>query len=151
MTSAHTSPFLNTIRDAIRLRHYSIRTEKTYLDWAKRFILFHNKKHPNVMGEKEVVAFLTHLAVNRNVAPGTQNQALNALSFMYKAVLDRPLNDLKGIVRAKRSPKLPTVPSSAEVREILSNLDGAHWLAACLMYGSRVAINGVYALADYES
>lgn len=125
MTSAHTSPFLNTIRDAIRLRHYSIRTEKTYLDWAKRFILFHDKKHPNMMGEKEVVAFLTHLAVDRNVAPSTQNQALS---------------DLKGIVRAKRPPKLPTVLSSAEVREILLNLDGAYWLAACLMYGSGLRL-----------
>ena len=77
------SPFLHRVRDAIRLRHYSIRTEQSYLSWIKRFILFHNKRHPQEMGEQEVVAFLTHLAVSRQVAASTQNQALNALSLFH--------------------------------------------------------------------
>jgi site-specific recombinase XerD len=91
------SPFLDSIRDAIRLRHYSIRTEQSYLDWAKRFILYHDKRHPREMGEKEVGAFLTHLAVNGNVSASTQNQALSALVFLYKAVLEKPLGEIHGV------------------------------------------------------
>jgi hypothetical protein len=96
------SPFLEQVRSAIRVRHYSIRTEDAYLAWVKRFILFHGKRHPKDMGEVEVVAFVSHLAVQDNVAPSTQNQALNALVFRYKVVLERPLQEIGGVVRAKK-------------------------------------------------
>src|SRR3954469_20975913 len=93
---------LDRVRQACRVRHYSIRTEDAYADWAERFIRFHGIRHPNTMGEPEVNAFLTHLAVERRVAASTQNQALSALLFLYDAVLARPLNQLS-IVRADRS------------------------------------------------
>lgn len=133
------SPFITNVREAIRVRHFSIRTEKSYIDWIKRFIYFHNKRHPSEMGDVEVSAFLTHLAVNRNVAPATQNQALNALNFLYKAVLDQPLGELK-CVRAKKKQRLPVVLTHDEVRAILKNLEGYQWLAACLMYGSGLRL-----------
>ena len=94
------SPSLEAVRAAIRVRHYSIRTEQAYLDWIRRFILFHDKRHPREMAEPEVAAFLTHLAVERRVAPATQNLALNALVFLYRHVLERPLGEIAGIVRA---------------------------------------------------
>ena len=134
------SPFLEQVRDAIRVRHYSIRTEQAYLDWAKRYILFHQKRHPRDMGEAEVSAFLTHLAVNRNVAASTQNQALNALVFTYKAVLNRPLGDIIGAVRAKKPKKLPVVLTQTEVKSVLAALDGHHWMASCLLYGSGLRL-----------
>ncbi len=134
------SPFLTRVRDTIRVKHYSIRTEKTYIGWIKRFILFHKKRHPQEMAEKEVVQFLTYLAVESNVAPATQNQALNALSFLYKSVLDRPLGELVGGVRAKKPKKLPTVLTQDEVKAVLTQLDGHHWLAACLLYGSGLRL-----------
>jgi len=119
------SPFLERIREAIRVRHYSIRTERTYIEWTRRFILFHGKRHPEQMGEAEVAAFLTHLAVDRNVAASTQNQALNALIFVYKHVLNRPLGDIADAVRAKRPARLPVVLSQDEVRKLLAELRGA--------------------------
>ncbi len=134
------SPFLQEIRDAIRVRNYSIRTEEAYVQWAKRFILFHNKRHPREMGEPEVIAFLTYLAVKRKVAASTQNQALNALVFMYKAVVKRPLGELQGAARAKRPQRLPVVLSSPEVGAILARLSGTHWLIGCLLYGSGLRI-----------
>jgi hypothetical protein len=97
---------LDRVRMACRVRHYSIRTEDAYHDWVERFVRFHGIRHPNAMGEPEVNAFLTHLAVNRNVAASTQNQALCALLFLYAEVLDRPLNELK-VVRAHRPVRLP--------------------------------------------
>jgi len=134
------SPFLERIREAIRVRHYSIRTERTYVDWTRRFILFHGKRHPKEMGEAEVAAFLTHLAVNRKVAASTQNQALNALVFVYKHVLERPLGDISGAVRAKRPARLPVVLSQDEVRGLLAELRGAQWLICCLQYGSGLRL-----------
>ncbi len=113
------SPFLDKVRDAIRVRHYSIRTEQAYLFWAKRFINFHNKRHPQELGEREVARFLTDLAVSRRVSASTQNQALNALVFPYKAVLEHPLGDIVGAVRAKRPQRLPVVLTFEEVRRIL--------------------------------
>ncbi len=98
------SPFLERVRTAIRVRHYSRRTEKTYLFWVRRFILFHSKRHPAEMGEREVGEFLSHLAVNENVAASTQNQALNAIVFMYRHVLEQPLGEIGGVVRAKKPP-----------------------------------------------
>jgi len=134
------SPFLEQIGDAIRVRHYSIRTERTCIEWARRFILFHGKRHPEQMGEAEVAAFLTHLAVDRNVAASTQNQALNALVFVYKHVLERPLGDISDAVRAKRPARLPVVLSQDEVRGVLAELRGAQWLVACLQYGSGLRL-----------
>ena len=133
-------PFLEQVRHAIRVRHYSIRTEQAYVEWTKRFILFHNKRHPRDMGEAEVCAFLTHLAVNRNVAASTQNQALNALVFTYKVVLNRPLGEIVGAVRAKKPQKLPVVLTQVEVKKVLSALNGQHWLACCLLYGSGLRL-----------
>ena len=103
------SPFLEEVRRAIRVRHYSIRTEEAYVGWIKRFILFHGKRHPRDMGEAEVAGFLSHLAVEGRVAAATQNQALNALVFLYKALLERPLEEIRGVVRAKRPHRLPVV------------------------------------------
>ena len=127
------SPFLDHVRNAIRVRHYSIRTEQAYLDWIKRFILYHNKRHPREMGETEVSRFLTYLAVKRDVAASTQNQALNALVFMYKNVLCQPLGDINGAVRAKKPKRLPVVLTQLEVRRVLGNLEGWHWMACCLL------------------
>ena len=93
-------PFLNRLRDIIRTRQYSIRTEKSYVDWVRRFILFHNERHPEELGEAEVGEFLTHLAVKRQVSPSTQTQALNALVFPYWHMLNRPLGEILDAVRA---------------------------------------------------
>lgn len=134
------SPFLNQVRDTIRTRHYSIRTEQVYLGWIRQFILFHGKRHPRELGEAEVSAFLTWLAVRRNVAPSTQNQALNALVFMYRHVMGRPLGDILDAVRAKRPERLPVVLTRAEVRRLFQALDGPHWLPACLLYGSGLRL-----------
>lgn len=134
------SPFLDEVRAVIRVRHYSIRTEQAYLDWIRRFILFHGKRHPREMAEPEVAAFLTHLAVERRVAPATQNLALNALVFLYRHVLERPLGEIAGIVRASRPPKLPVVLSPEEVGRVLAGLSGTPWLVACLQYGSGLRL-----------
>jgi site-specific recombinase XerD len=103
------SPFLEQVRQAIRVRHYSVRTEKSYIHWIVRFIHFHGRRHPGELGESEVGKYLSYLAVERNVAESTQNQALSALSFLYKAVLQRPLGAMPGLVRAKRPHRLPIV------------------------------------------
>lgn len=134
------SPFLEKVRHVLRVRHYSIRTEQSYIGWIYRFIVFHGKRHPEEMGEEEVVAFLTHLSVQRNVAPATQSQALNALVFLYAKVLDTPLGELKGIVRPIRRPKIPVVLTRPEVSAVLSHLEGDRWLAAALMYGSGLRL-----------
>ncbi len=97
------SPFLEQVRQSFRVRHYSIRTEKSYLMWIRHFILFHSKRHPSEMGEREVAAFLNHLAVNRDVAANTQNQALNALVYLYREVLERPLQHIQGVTRVKKA------------------------------------------------
>ena len=140
MSTTRSSPFLDSVRSALRVKHYSIRTERAYVGWIRRFILFHGKRHPEEMGEREVVEFLSYLAVSGRVAPGTQNQAFNALLFLYRHVLDRPLEDLSGTVRAKKPQRLPVVLTPAEVKAILKQLDGQHWLAACLMYGSGLRL-----------
>lgn len=134
------SPFLEQVRRAIRVRHYSVRTEKTYIHWIVRFIRFHGNRHPAGMSEPDVAAFLTDLAVNRNVAANTQNQALNALLFLYRFVLDRPLGELHGLTRAKRPERLPVVLTQDEVRELLAAISDAFWLPACLMYGSGLRL-----------
>ncbi len=140
MSGGGRSPFLERVRRAIRLRHYSIRTEQAYVGWIRRFILFHDKRHPREMGEREVARFLTHLAADLNVAPATQAQALNALNFLYRVVLERPLGEIHGIRRAKRRRKVPVVLTREEVRALLARLDGPHWLCACLLYGSGLRL-----------
>lgn len=134
------SPFLQQVRAAIRIRHYSHRTEKSYIDWIVRYIRFSGYRHPAEMGEADVAAFLSHLAVERNVAAATQNQALNSLIFLYKAVIGRPLGDMQGIVRAKGSQRLPIVLTTDEVGRLLRSLDNDYWLPACLMYGSGLRL-----------
>ena len=134
------SPFLERVRQSIRVRHYSRRTEDAYLGWIRRYILFHGKRHPADMGAPEVGAFLTHLAVEREVSSGTQNQALNALVFLYGKVLESPLPQMAGVVRAKSSTRLPVVLSTAEISALLGNLRGVPWLVACLLYGSGLRL-----------
>src|SRR5438309_3251651 len=138
---------LDQVRDAIRLKHYSIRTEQAYIDWIKRFILFHNKRHPREMAEAEVTQFLTHLARDGNVAASTQNQALSALLFLYKEVLKQEIGWLGRVERAKRPAKLPIVLSATEVRRVCGHLKGVERLMASLFVRKRSAINGVCALA----
>ena len=131
---------LDRVRDAIRVRHYSIRTEDTYVDWARRFILFHGKRHPESMGAAEVEAFLTHLATERGVAAATQNQAKSALLFLYKEVLGVQLPWLDEIVGAKNRDRLPVVLTSTEVRALLHELNGSSWLVAALLYGTGMRL-----------
>lgn len=126
---------LDQIRDAIRLKHYSYSTEKTYVHWARRYILFHNKRHPAEMGTVEVEAFLIHLAKEGNVSASTQNQALNALLFLYRNVLQKDLAIPIQALRAKPSQHLPTVLSKEETGRILSGMQGLHQLMAKLLYG----------------
>ena len=134
------SPFIESVREAIRVRHYSLYTERAYVHWIRRFILFHGKRHPARMAETEVAEFLSHLAVQRKVAAATQNQALSALVFLYKAVLDRPLGEVADVVRAKRPARLPTVLSRAEVTALLGQMQGMYWLIGGLLYGSGLRL-----------
>ena len=131
---------LDQVREAIRRRYFSRRTEQAYVHWTRRFIYFHGKRHPRDLGEAEVTAFLNDLAVKRGVAAGTQNQALSALLFLYKEVLGRELAWLDGLERAKRPPRLPVVLTRAEVERLLAQLTGARWLLASLMYGSGLRV-----------
>jgi len=131
---------LDAVRDAIRLKHYSPRTEETYVHWIKRFIYFHGKRHPREMGAAEVTAFLNHMVQTRDVAAATQNQALSALLFLYREVLDEPLAWLDGLERAKRPARVPTVLSVPEVSTLLAGMTGTKWLMAALLYGSGLRL-----------
>ena len=131
---------LDQVRQIIRLKHYSIRTERAYVDWIKRFILFHSKRHPNDMGASEVQAFLTYLAVEKNVAASTQQQALSALLFLYREVLHQTLPWMDDITRAKKPKRLPVVLTQEEVRVVLSHLEGHTWLMASLLYGAGLRL-----------
>jgi len=132
---------LERVREAIRVRHYSIRTEQTYVDWVRRYILFHGKRHPSEMGGAEVAAFLTHLATERKVASSTQNQALNALVFLYGQVLERDLGMMDGIVRAKTPETRPVVLTKKEVHDLLEAMpDDEHGLMARLLYGTGMRL-----------
>jgi integron integrase len=125
---------------ALRAKHYSLRTERAYVDWARRYILFHGKRHPSELGSEHVNRFLTHLAVERKVAASTQNQALAGLLFLYGEVLRMPLPDTGGIVRAKKPHRLPTVLTREEVYQVLSRLDGPQKIAATLLYGAGLRL-----------
>jgi integron integrase len=131
---------LEVAREQMRVRHLSYQTEKCYLQWMRRFIAFHGRRHPREMGGAEVQAFLTHLAVKRGVAPSTQNQALQALLFLYKRVLAIELPWLDDVVRAGQSKHVPVVLSRAEVSEVLGHLAGHYWLIASLLYGSGLRL-----------
>ncbi len=136
-----TSPkLLDQVRNAIRRKHYSLRTEDTYVHWIRRFIYFHGKRHPRDLGEAEVTAFLNDLARVRNVASATQNQALSAVLFLYKQVLGMPLAWLDGLDRAKRPARVPSVLTPEEVRRLLSRMEGTKWLIASLLYGAGLRL-----------
>src|SRR5688500_5234687 len=124
------------LREAIRSRHYSRRTEQAYWHWIRRFIFFHAKRHPAEMGAAEVTAFLSSLATERNVAAATQNQALSALLFLYQQVLGEKLPWLDELVRAQRPVRIPTVLSEAEVRRVLDQTEGTARLMMGLLYGA---------------
>jgi integron integrase len=131
---------LDQVRDVIRFKHYSIRTERTYTDWIRRFILFHGKRHPSQMGESEVTSFLSSLARDGNVAASTQNQALSALLFLYKEVLKQEIGWLGSVERAKKPTRLPVVLTRDEVHKIFAHLHGMHRLMAGLLYGSGLRL-----------
>lgn len=137
---------LDQLRDRLRLKHYSIRTETQYVQWVRRFVLFHDKRHPREMGAREVEAFLTHLAVEGKVAAATQNQALSALLFLYREVLEIQLPWLDEVVRAKRPARLPVVLSVQEVQAVLGRMEGAHGLMARLLYGTGMRLMEVVRL-----
>ena len=131
---------LDQLRDALRSRHYSHRTEQTYCQWVKRYIHFHNVRHPAEMAEPEINAFLTHLAVKEKVAASTQNQALSAILFLYRHVLGREVGDLGQVIRARKPSRLPVVLTRDEVKAVLENLSGNKWLMASLMYGAGLRL-----------
>lgn len=131
---------LDKMRDKIRVKHYSIRTEQTYLDWVRRYIRFHGLRHPRELGAEAVEAFLTHLAVRRNVAASTQNQAKSALLFLYKEVLGAELPWLDGVESAKQSKRLPVVLSQSEATQLLARMSGTAGLIARLLYGSGLRL-----------
>jgi integron integrase len=146
---------LDQVRNEIRLRHYSIRTEHTYVQWVTDYVRFHEMRHPNDMGAPEIHAYLTHLAVERNVAAKTQNQALCALVFLYTQVLKKDPGDFSGAVRAKLPERVPVVLSVEEVERIMQNLSGLHKLMVVLMYGTGMRIIEVIRLRikdiDFEN
>lgn len=121
----HPKPkMLAQVREALRTRHYSKRTEQVYIHWTKRFIFFHNVRHPADMAEEEVNRFLTHLAIKEKVSASTQNQALSALLFLYRFVIGRPLGELGDVIRARKSKRLPVVLTREEVKVVLNKLSG---------------------------
>lgn len=131
---------LDQVRQALRLKHYSYETEKTYVQWIKRFIFFHDKRHPEEMGKEEVAAFLIHLAVKQHVAASTQNQALSAILFLYNEVLQSPLGWLE-ITWAKKPERLPVVLTREEVKAVLAHLSGVNLLIVQLLYGAGLRLN----------
>lgn len=133
------SAFLNSIAEKIRIKHYSYKTEKAYMDWAEAFIRFHKMRHPSEMGCNEVAAFITHLAVNKNYSSSTQDQALNALLFMYEQVLGKKLEHVE-FLRSKKPKRMPDVLTQDEVRKILGRLRGVYYIIGRLLYGSGMRL-----------
>ena len=140
------SSLLEQLRTAIRVRHYSLRTEDTYVFWVRRYIRFHKLQHPAELNERHVVEFLTFLAVTKNVSSNTQNLALSALVFLYRHVLNQPLGDITTAIRAKKPQKLPTVLTRGEVATVFRELEGTHKLIAALLYGSGMPLMEVLQL-----
>jgi integrase-like protein len=133
VSTAREPKLLDRVREAARVRHLSLRTERAYAQWVRRYILFHGKRHPAEMGEAEINAFLTHLAVEGKVSASTQTQALCAILFLYRAVLGRDVGELEGLIRAKRRRRLPVVLTREEVKAVLSHLRGpsiSSWLCS---------------------
>lgn len=131
---------VDQLRESLRSRHYSPRTEQTYCHWVRRYIHFHNIRHPAEMAEPEINAFLTHLATKEKVSASTQNQALSALLFLYRHVLGREVGDLGEVIRARKPKRLPVVMTRDEVKAVLTNLTGDKWLMASLMYGAGLRL-----------
>jgi integron integrase len=131
---------LDQVRQAIRSRHFSYMTEKAYVGWVKRFIFFHNKRHPAEMGEVEIGRFLSSLATESHVSASTQNQALNAVLFLYQEILQRKIRFIEGVVWAQRPTRLPVVLTKEEVRKIFGALNGTPWLMAMLLYGAGLRL-----------
>jgi integron integrase len=140
VTGAQAPRLLQQVRERVRLRHYSIRTEQAYVSWIRRFILANGRRHPREMGAAEVERFLTRLATESRVAAGTQNQALSALLFLYREVLGIDLPWMEEVVRAKRPRRIPVVLSREEVGRLLGMLEGRMWLMAALLYGSGMRL-----------
>jgi integron integrase len=141
LSSANRKPkLLDQVRETIRRKHYSLRTEAAYIDWIKRYIFFHRKQHPGTMGAREMEQFLNYLAVDKKVAASTQNQALSALVFLYREVLRQEFDWMENLERAKRPSRLPIVLTEAEVRQVLAHLDGRNWLMAGLLYGAGLRL-----------
>ncbi|MDD3807422.1 MAG: integron integrase [Candidatus Marinimicrobia bacterium] len=141
MTESNKPRLLDQVRQVIRIKHYSLRTEESYINWIKRFIFFHNKRHPIEMGEKEIGEFITHLAKNKKVSASTQNQALCAIIFLYKNVLEKKLENTISIYWSKRPKKLPVVFTQNEAIEVLNKLKGTHWMVGMLFYGSGLGLS----------
>ena len=131
---------LDLMRDELRARHYSARTERAYCLWVKRYVKFHGLRHPADMGAPEINAFLTHLAVDKQVSASTQNQALSGLLFLYRYVYGFDIGDVGDVVRARKSQHLPVVFTREEVRAVLAEMDGESWLMASLLYGSGLRL-----------
>jgi integron integrase len=131
---------LDQVREVIRMKHYSLRTEQSYVSWIKRYVFFHDKRHPAEMGEAEIRTFISDLASKKSVAASTQTVALSALLFLYREVLKKDQPFIEGIERAKKPERLPVVFTKAEVGEVLSRLDGVPWLIAGLLYGSGLRL-----------
>jgi integron integrase len=142
MSSEKEKKLLDEVRDVLRLKHYSIHTERSYCDWIKKYVLFHHmtSRQDLVNGEQKIEQFLTHLAVNKNIAPATQNQAMNALVFLYKKVLKVPLNDEINAVRAAKKLNIPVVMTREEVRQVITVMEGVPQLIVKILYGSGLRI-----------
>src|SRR5438552_3063180 len=140
VTALKPPKLLDRVRQAIRVRHYSRRTEEAYTHWIVRYIRFHGMRHPAEMGAAEINQFLSDLAVNGHVAASTQNQAFNALLFLYRTVLERPFDRLEGVVRAKRPKRLPVVLTRQEVQRVIAELRGVYRLIALLQYGAGLRL-----------
>ncbi|MDH4216736.1 MAG: integron integrase, partial [Gallionella sp.] len=139
-TTANPPRLLDQVRDKLRVKHYSIRTEQTYTDWIKRYIYFHDKRHPKDLGAHDIEAFLTHLAVAGKVAASTQNLAKSSLLFLYREVLEINLPWLDNITQAKAPKRMPVVLTVSEVQDVLSRMSGTHLLIASLLYGGGMRL-----------
>ncbi len=133
-------PLLEQLRELLRGRHYSLRTEESYVDWARRYVIFHGKRHPRDLGADELLAFLNHLAIDLEVSASTQNQARSALLFLYRELLLVDPGDLRGIASAKKPHRLPTVLTRAEARAVIAEMSGVYRLMAQLLYGSGLRL-----------
>jgi integron integrase len=131
---------LDEVRSVARMRHFSIRTEQAYVQWIRRYILFHKKRHPRDMGETEIREFISHLAVKEAISASTQTVALSALLFLYRDVLKKELPYVSNIERARKPKRLPLVLTRGETKRILANLEGVQWLVAGLLYGSGLRL-----------